>query len=585
MKNKLFILIAIVAFAGAILFIFSGGEGENKKSTDGKTTEVDESDDDRTEVAAVYTVTDEGPKSERGVIERGVMKRTSPMPSMKFSKDIDKVLKSVEGLKSVGKTELGGRRGKSAGFNEGFAASERGVMKMLASRPKTSATYNVAAGSGGISDGLGGLLGGSAKTLTSSKSISSLSSTKAMAARRSEPAAIKSSERVMRKKASSFRESSSRDVYLVSDSDEGDADEISSRKSRRKRSYSDRQKSGLLTAGEWNDLDNWDFWTDLFNENAYYEKMNYWRFFPKKLVAVKVVDENKDGVANVSVILLNGRKVEFATKTDNEGYAYCWISLFDKYGSNFKNNDLMLIVDGTVINGQLKLTTRNSQRLNVNVVVDKDAKHAKSTADVAFIVDATGSMSDEIKFLKSDLSYIIDHASSESNVDIRTAALFYRDEGDAYLTRHDDFSEDVSKTQDFISLQSASGGGDYPEAVHSALEASLQDLSWDDGARARIAFLILDAPAHYEDHVIKSLQKSITLYAKHGIKLIPVAASGVNKDTEFMLRFFDLATGGTYVFLTDDSGIGDSHIKASVGNYQVEQLADLMVRLIKKYVK
>ena len=113
----------------------------------------------------------------------------------------------------------------------------------------------------------------------------------------------------------------------------------------------------------------------------------------------------------------------------------------------------------------------------------------------------------------------------------------------------------------------------------------MQDLSWDDGARARIAFLILDAPAHYEDHIIKSLQKSITLYAKHGIKLIPVAASGVNKDTEFMLRFFDLATGGTYVFLTDDSGIGDSHIKASVGNYQVEQLADLMVRLIKKYVK
>ena len=75
------------------------------------------------------------------------------------------------------------------------------------------------------------------------------------------------------------------------------------------------------------------------------------------------------------------------------------------------------------------------------------------------------------------------------------------------------------------------------------------------------------------------------LYAKHGIKLIPVAASGVDKDTEFMLRFFDVATGGTYVFLTDDSGIGNSHIKASVGNYNVESLTDIMIRLIKKYVK
>ena len=52
-----------------------------------------------------------------------------------------------------------------------------------------------------------------------------------------------------------------------------------------------------------------------------------------------------------------------------------------------------------------------------------------------------------------------------------------------------------------------------------------------------------------------------------------------------MLRFFDLATGGTYVFLTDHSGIGGSHIEASVGDYEVEHLADLMVRLIKKYTE
>lgn len=225
------------------------------------------------------------------------------------------------------------------------------------------------------------------------------------------------------------------------------------------------------------------------------------------------------------------------------------------------------------------------KKFNVNVVVDDEIRHPKAKADVAFIVDATGSMSDEIKFLKSDLSYIIDHASSESKVALRTAALFYRDEGDAYLTRASDFTDDASETQDFVSEQSASGGGDYPEAVHSALEASLQDLSWNGSARARIAFLILDAPAHHENDIIESLQESIMLYAKHGIKLIPVAASGVDKDTEFMLRFFDVATGGTYVFLTDDSGIGNSHIKASVGNYNVESLTDIMIRLIKKYVK
>ena len=64
------------------------------------------------------------------------------------------------------------------------------------------------------------------------------------------------------------------------------------------------------------------------------------------------------------------------------------------------------------------------------------------------------------------------------------------------------------------------------------------------------------------------------------MRIIPVAASGVDKETEFLLRFLDVATGGTYVFLTDDSGIGGSHIEPTVGPYEVELLNDLLVRLI-----
>lgn len=549
MKNKFFLSTVI---ACAFMFI-NCSDNTNKE-----TTEI--SEDDETRVETVMTVSpsttpERKYKGEpKAPVDRGVLKvlaassKTSPSYSMadaKFSKDISKVLKTVDGLHTTGKTVLGGRRGKSAGFSES------------------------AAGSAGVSDGLAGLLGGSASMLATgaSKTYAKRSSALAKAPSRTH------SER-----------SSSKTVYLASDSDESsswDDDEPASRRKRKAR-RSDEQSSGLLTAGEWNDLEHWKFWTNIINDNDYSGKMSYWKFYPQQLVAVKVVDGNDIGVANVPVTLLNGKQVEFTTKTDNEGYAYCWINLF--HDKNQNQNDLWLIVDGVVISGQLKISSRENRKLNINTVVDKDAKHPKTTADIAFIVDATGSMSDEIRFLKSDLNYIIDRAKFESNIGLRTAALFYRDVGDNYLTRHDDFTDNVARTQEFVSRQSANGGGDYPEAVHTALEASLQNLSWDEGARARIAFLILDAPAHYEEDIIKSLQNSIRLFAKKGIKLIPVAASGVDKETEFMLRFFDLATGGTYVFLTDDSGIGNSHIKATVGNYQVESLAELMIRLIKKYV-
>jgi hypothetical protein len=348
---------------------------------------------------------------------------------------------------------------------------------------------------------------------------------------------------------------------------------------------SNNKTSGLLTAGEWNDLDNWKFWSGLLNENKYYEKTSYWKFYPKNLVAVQVVDGNNAAIANVPVELLKGSTVIFSTKTDNAGFAYCWQSLFANDNNDIEATDYSLNVNGASYIEPLKFTMQGDEQVNVNVIVSADAKQAAAKADIAFIVDATGSMTDEIRFLISDLNYIIDHASSGNNVALRTAALFYRDEKDEYLTRYDDFSDNVSTTQEFVSKQKAGGGGDYPEAVHSALEATLQKLSWNESARARIAFLILDAPAHHKDNVIASLQNSISLFAQNGIKIIPVAASGVDKDTEFMLRFFELATGGTYVFLTNDSGIGNSHIEASVGDYEVEKLADLMVRLIKKYVE
>lgn len=343
--------------------------------------------------------------------------------------------------------------------------------------------------------------------------------------------------------------------------------------------------SNRLTAAEWNDLDHWQFWTTLLNENSYYDKVDFWKFYPKKLVAVQVVDANSAAVANVPVELLLGGSVEYAAKTDNAGLAYCWIGMYGSNNEQLAADDFTIKINGEAYDGAVQVTTRQDEKININTITLEKAQHPQAKADVAFIVDATGSMQDEINFLISDLGYIIGHAAANSKVDLRTAALFYRDTEDEYLTRFDNFSDDVTATQKFVSKQSADGGGDYPEAVHSALEESLQKLSWDESARARIAFLILDAPAHHEDAVIESLQKSVALYAKNGIKIIPVAASGVDKDCEFMLRFFDLATGGTYVFLTDDSGIGNSHIVASVGEHEIEILADLMVRLIKKYVE
>ena len=346
---------------------------------------------------------------------------------------------------------------------------------------------------------------------------------------------------------------------------------------------------GVVTAAEWNDLDNWAFWSRLMTTKqdeqteGYASTSGYWRVWTDRRVAVKGTGADNNPAAGVKVVLNNDGAPIWSAVTDNLGRADCWIGL---HNPDIQTGALSLTLNGTAVEGVPVVTTWESEELAMNeYTVSATAPEAK--ADILFIVDATGSMADEIEFLKEDLMDILSRAqTAQLPVSIRTGALFYRDKGDDYLTRESAFTSDYSTTINFIKKQRAEGGGDFPEAVHTALEKSLQAFDWNVNARARIAFILLDAPPHQDvQGVVESVQQSIDTYARMGIKLIPVASSGIDKSTEFLLRMMAIATDGTYVFITGDSGVGGEHLEASVGQYTVEKLNDLMVRLIQKYLE
>jgi hypothetical protein len=97
-------------------------------------------------------------------------------------------------------------------------------------------------------------------------------------------------------------------------------------------------------------------------------------------------------------------------------------------------------------------------------------------------------------------------------------------------------------------------------------------------------FLLLDAPPHYTQEVITSLELNLTKAAEKGIKIVPITASGIDKATEYLMRSFAILTNGTYVFITDDSGIGNDHLEPTIGDFEIEKLNDLLVRLVGEYV-
>ena len=351
----------------------------------------------------------------------------------------------------------------------------------------------------------------------------------------------------------------------------------------------EQSHAGRVTAGEWRDLDNWLFWSNLMTNSQadqsgsdYTTFSSYWGFYTNNRVAVRVKDNNGAPQRDVAIQLVRNGSVVYEARTNNKGETNLWVGL-TQLDESVDAAGLSLTINGTPVNATVSLTHWGEEPVWNECTASVSAN---KNIDIAFIVDATGSMSDEINFLKADLTNIITTVGNKhSDANIRTAALFYRDEGDDYLTRESNFTTNLSTTTQFISKQSADGGGDYPEAVHTALEKGLQKLSWREANCMRIAFLLLDAPPHYNEQVLSSLHQSVPKYAKQGIRIIPVAASGVDKHTEFFLRFTAIATDGTYVFLTNDSGIGGEHIAATVGDYEVELLNELIIRLIDEYLQ
>ena len=307
--------------------------------------------------------------------------------------------------------------------------------------------------------------------------------------------------------------------------------------------------AGKLTAGEVNDFAKWQLWERYLQSTEAYQKT--WGLVPRQRYTVQVKNQDGYPVVNYPVQIKDDKgNTIFQALTDNTGKAELW--------------------------GKEGFETQ---------IVD-DPCEAPEGVDVVFVFDATGSMGDELRYLQEEMKDVIARAKAATGgLSIRTGAVVYRDHCDEYLTRISRLTDNIATTQAFIDKQQANGGGDYPEAVPEALMAALNSAGWTDNARARIAFLILDAPCHEDSATLALLHEQILNAAAMGVRIVPVVCSGIDEKAEFLMRAMALMTNGTSFFLTDDSGIGNKHHKPTTDSLKVEHLNDMLVRTIVEFSK
>ncbi len=204
---------------------------------------------------------------------------------------------------------------------------------------------------------------------------------------------------------------------------------------------------------------------------------------------------------------------------------------------------------------------------------------AHGELDVQLVLDTTGSMGDELRYLQTELDAISKQVHTRfPNLTPRWSVVLYKDVGDPYVTRPFDFTSDTARFQRDLAAQSASGGGDFPEAVVAGLDVGLAQHWRTDPAVARVIFWVADAPSHPgEGHAFASIARKAQLM---GVHIYPIASSGIDDATEYQMRAAAQLTGGRYLFLTDDSHLGNGHAEPHIPCYSVTRLDHAVVRMI-----
>lgn len=204
--------------------------------------------------------------------------------------------------------------------------------------------------------------------------------------------------------------------------------------------------------------------------------------------------------------------------------------------------------------------------------------------DIHFLIDSTGSMSDEIQQLKDNMISVAERISSmQANPDVRYGMTIYRDRGDLFVSRTFDFTPDVSAFTDALRDVQAEGGGDYPESLNEGLYQSIHLPEWRQEETVSLIFLIADAPPHLDYAQDYDYALDVFSAAEAGIKIFPLASSGLDDQGEYIFRQLAQITGGKFLFLTYGAGgaPGDDTTH-HVDDYSVLSLDDLVVRLVEE---
>ncbi|MFQ5398253.1 MAG: VWA domain-containing protein [Anaerolineae bacterium] len=337
-------------------------------------------------------------------------------------------------------------------------------------------------------------------------------------------------------------------------------------------------QNSRLTAGEVDDNARWD---DYLLYLRHYSGAAVVEVAVQERYQIRVTDTAGNPVLSARISIAAAGQEVMTLRTHSNGLAYFFPRALNQQADSYR-----VTVTADSASETFDIPAGGSQREWVVTLQSGGGGSQEARLDVLFLIDATGSMADEIFELKANIEAIaaqVDALPSRPNV--RFGMVAYRDRGDEYVTRLFDFTPDVQVFAEALAEVNADGGGDYPEDLNEALSRAIHEPEWRVEGAVNLIFLVADAPPHLDygqqnHYAAESLEA-----ARRGIKIYPIASSGLDSQGEYIFRQLAQITGGRFIFLTygpEGAGPSGTETTFEVSDYTVSALDDLVVGIIEE---
>jgi hypothetical protein len=296
---------------------------------------------------------------------------------------------------------------------------------------------------------------------------------------------------------------------------------------------------------------------------------------------VRVLDNSQQPVAGARVRLFDGNRQVFEGSTMSDGRAL----FFPSAAGETQAAQFSAVISRGQTSVQATIKPGGPEQV-VTLAALKD-NSGPVGVDMVFLLDATGSMGDEIDKIKASVGSIAQRIEQLPGSSApRFGLVAFRDRGDEFVTRSWDFTSDIQQFSTNLSGIYAGGGGDMPESVNAGLHDAIHLPGWADnstGRHLRMIVLVGDAPPHIDYQGDYRYPDLLQEASADGIKIFPVGASDIDPTGEYVFRQFAQMTQGQFVFLTYANGVSGAPGASTdmhVSSFTVQNLDTLIVSLV-----